>query len=156
MKTTFIIPKDDGEVTLLNQTAFGRIFPPSGLARMAGIAGRYGSVALVDERMSSVRHSCNTDAAIFFINSYNRQRCLSLAELYGQSGSHVVLTGPVAAIQLSDYAHTILLGFGEDCLAEFLSDYKQGGAQCFYGDTGKQKSQTLLQARETYAVLSPA
>lgn len=135
MKTTFIVPKDDDRTYSLNPSAAARVFPPNGLARMAGLVGRQGGVALVDERIGSAHHVYNTDIAVFFINSYNRQRCFELAERYRLSGVYVVFTGPLLAgdpEQALVHADSLLLGFGEECLAEFLSDYKRGKAKCFY------------------------
>jgi radical SAM superfamily enzyme YgiQ (UPF0313 family) len=135
MKTTFIVPKDDDRSCPLSQAGFGRVLPPVGLAPMAGLVGRHGAVDLVDERIASARHTFSSDIAVFFINSYNRQRCFELAKLYRQSGSYVVFSGPLLSrdiMEPSNYADSLLQGFGEDYMAEFLSDYKKGKAKCFY------------------------
>ena len=70
MKIAFVIPKDDDQHNPQNQYAQGRIFPPVGLARMAGIVGRQASVAVVDERIEPTNHSQKAQIAIIFIKLY--------------------------------------------------------------------------------------
>ena len=159
MKTTFIVPKDDDRTNGLNPPAFGRILPPVGLARMAGFVGRHGKVSLVDERITSASHNCCADVAVFFINSYNRQRCFSLATLYRQTGSYVVFTGPMLAWDSAEslnYADSLLVGFGEECMGEFLSDYKQGRAKCFYHSACKESLLSQSKTAVGHAPLSLA
>ena len=140
MKTTFVVPKNDDRNNPLSATNSARILPPAGLARMAGFAGRLGRVALVDERIVPVDSPMGaidkTDIAVLFINNYNRERCFELARLCRQAGSYVVLTGPALSrdsAQALDYADSLLLGFGAECLADFLLDFQQGEEKRFYG-----------------------
>ena len=69
MKIAFVIPKDDDQHNPQNQYAQGRIFPPVGLARMAGIVGRQASVAVVDESIEPTNHSKKAQISIIFIKS---------------------------------------------------------------------------------------
>jgi len=156
MKTTFIVPKDDDRNAPLTQSGFGRTLPPNGLARMAGLMGKAGTVALVDERVASPRQVDKTDIAVFFINSYNRQRCFELANLYRENGSYVVFTGPMLTRDSSEaqnYADSLLLGFGEDCMAEFLADYRRGNAKCFYNAQGSKMPKLPFHTANGYATV---
>lgn len=140
MKVAFIVPKDNDKDSPLSQLSQCRILPPVGLARMAGLIGKKGNIALVDERIESARHERKANIAVIFINSYNRQRAYNLARLYKQCGSTVVFTGPVlntAAEDADKHADCLLLGSAEDSLSGFLSDYRQGKVKRFYHSRGK-------------------
>ena len=159
MKITFVVPKDDDRTSPLSQYAQCRILPPVGLGRMAGLAGKQGTVALVDERIDSAHHNCQADIAVFFINSYNRERCLVLAKLYRDAGSYVVFSGSMLtkdALEPAQYASSLLVGYGEDCIAEFLTDYQQGKAKAFYYSANKAKTNTEIGGGSRYPVLQLA
>jgi len=135
MKITFIVPKDHDQHSPLSQFKQCRILPPVGLARMAGCIGKKGQVSLVDERIDKARHENNTQVAIIFINSYNRQRAYDLAAQYRKNGSTVVFTGPVLNHTPDDaarHADCLLLGASEESLAAFLNDYRHGKTKSFY------------------------
>ncbi|WP_455204356.1 hypothetical protein [Kaarinaea lacus] len=135
MKVAFIVPKDDSSHSPLHQLAQCRIFPPVGLARMAGLVGKNASVNLVDERIGSAIHEQRVNVAIIFINSYNRQRAYDLADQYHDYGSYVVFTGPLlaqAANEASCYADSLFIGTGEDCMAEFVTEYRNGNPKPIY------------------------
>ena len=139
MKVAFVIPKDDDQHGPQNQYTQGRIFPPAGLARMAGIVGKQARVALIDERMESSHTKQKVQIAIVFINSYNQQRSYELARYYHAMGSIVVMTGPMLSDSIDkahDYADCLFVGAGEDNLPDFLSDYRKGKTKRYYRSTG--------------------
>jgi hypothetical protein len=143
MKVVFIIPKNDDQHQQVNPLTQCRIFPPVGLARMAGIIGRHAMVSLLDERLETDVQSKPTDIAIIFINSYNQQRARDLARSYQSLGSCVVMTGALLSSITdfpSDAADCWFIGSGEDHLAHFLSDYQKGKPKQFYRATGKVAS----------------
>ena len=159
MKVTFVVPKDDDRASPLSQFTQCRILPPVGLGRMAGLAGKYGSVKLVDERIDSARHNYKADIAVFIVNSYNRDRCLVLSTLYRDFGSYVVFSGPLLATDLiepSKYADSLFIGFGEECIAEFLSDYSSGKAKSFYHSGSELKTGARINTGGRYMELSLA
>jgi len=159
MKITFIVPKEDDRTSPLSQFAQCRIFPPVGLGRMAGFAGKQGKVALVDERIDSARHNYQADIAVFIINSYNRERCLVLAKLYRDAGCYVVFSGSVLAkdaLEPAQYADSLLVGYGEDCIAEFLADYQQDKTKTFYHSANKVKTNTQVGGVSHYPALQLA
>jgi hypothetical protein len=135
MKVTFVIPKDDDRENPMNQFAQCRVLPPAGLARMAGLAGKQAQVTVRDERIAATHHDGQADLVVLFINSYNRDRCLVLAKLYQDLDCYVVLSGPLLvkdAIEAGKYADCLFAGYGEDCMADFLRDYRRGRAKAFY------------------------
>jgi len=141
MKIAFVIPKDDDQHNPQNQYAQGRIFPPVGLARMAGIIGKQACVNLIDERIEPTNPALNVQIAIIFINSYNQQRACDLAHYYHATGCLVVMTGPMLShsIDLADnVADCLFIGSGEDNLSEFLADYRKGKTRRFYRCNGSK------------------
>lgn len=136
MKVAFIIPKDDDRHSPLSQFAQCKIFPPVGLARMAGFVGKKGDVSLVDERLVETQHTKSPDVTVIFINSYNHRRAYLLADQYRNHGSHVVLTGPMLnhlPEEAYHHADSLFVGSGEDCMATFLLDYQLGETKSVYG-----------------------
>jgi hypothetical protein len=136
MNVAFVIPKDGEQHNPLSAFSQSRIFPPVGLARMAGLAGRHGDVSIVDERVGPVQLSDEADIVVIFINSYNQQRAYTLANKYLARGIHVVFTGPVLAhteAEARHYAHTLFIGSGEECMVDFLRDYRSGDSKPLYG-----------------------
>lgn len=139
MNLTFIIPKDDDRDSPLNQFTQCRVLPPAGLARMAGLAGKQAKVAVRDERVGLAPHAAaahsTVDVVVLFINSYNRERCLVLAKLYRDLGSYVVLSGPLLLKDYTEpgkYADSLFAGYGEECMADFLRDFRQRKARAVY------------------------
>lgn len=136
MKVAFIIPKYDDRDNELRPMAQCRIFPPISLAQMAGLAGKQGTIHIIDERYNSAQHETQANIAVIFINNYNFQRAYSLANYYHKRGSYVVFTGPRlshAAKEACKYADCLFIGAGEDCMANFLSDYMSGKTRRLYG-----------------------
>lgn len=159
MKITFVVPKDDDRTNPLSQFAQSRILPPVGLGRMAGLAGKQGAVALVDERIDSACHNYQADIVVFFINNYNRERCLVLAKLYRNAGCYIVFSGSMLAkdaLEPAQYANSLLVGYGEDCIADFLCDYRQGKAKLFYHSADKAKTSTEVGGGSGYPALQLA
>ncbi len=159
MKITFVVPKDEDRTNPLSQFSQCRILPPVGLGRMAGLAGKHASVVLVDERIESAHDNYRADVAVFIINSYNRERCLVLAKLYRDAGSYVVFSGAMLAkdaVELAKLADSLLVGYGEECIAEFLHDYRQGTPKLFYHSANKAKTSTHVKAGNAYAALQLA
>jgi hypothetical protein len=162
MQITFVVAKDNDSASAspLSQFTQCRILPPVGLGRMAGLAGKHGSVKLVDERIDSAHHNYRADIAVFIINSYNRDRCLVLSKLYRDAGSYVVFSGPMLAkdlVEPSKYADSLFIGYGEECMAMFLSDYASGGLvkSLYHGET-RMKTGAKIDTAGRFMALSLA
>ncbi len=145
MKVAFIIPKQDDQHDPQNQSCQDKVFPPVGLARMAGITGKCAHINIVDERLESDCSPQHAHIAVIFINSYNQQRACKLAHLYKSMNCCVVLTGPMLSHSIDrDYktADCLFIGAGEDNLHEFLSDYQKGKIRRIYRSNSKKASVT--------------
>lgn len=141
MKVVFIVPKDDGQHGTVSQFSQCRIFPPVGLATMAGIAGKKAFVYIVDERLEAARHESQADIAVIFINSYNHQRANDLAIDYHKRGCYVVFTGPVLSRGVEGIDHqadSLFIGTGEEIISEFIADYIAGKTQRLYRVSNRQ------------------
>jgi hypothetical protein len=71
----------------------------------------------------------------------------------------VVFSGPLLSREVAEplsYADSLLQGFGEDCMAAFLSDYKQGRAKRFYRGDDKEHPRALFKTGSGHAALSLA
>ncbi|WP_455206772.1 hypothetical protein [Kaarinaea lacus] len=135
MNVAFVVPRNDDQHQPQNHLMQCRIFPPAGLARMAGIIGKHASVSLIDERIEEIAHTQATTIAIIFANSYNQQRAIDLARRYRALGSFVVMTGTIlgsCSDLFSRIADCLLIGGGEDHIANFLADYQTGKPRHFY------------------------
>lgn len=135
MKITFIIPKYDSEPGPAQQFAQGRVFPPVALAPMVRLVGKLAGVHVIDERLEATRHANATDIAVIFINNYNQQRARELAIKYQMRGSFVVLTGPnlnLDSLQQGMFANCLFIGSPEDCMRDFLRDYRNAKVMGFY------------------------
>ena len=135
MKVAFVVPKDDGHINPLNGLAQCRLFPPVGLARMAGQVKKHGRSELVDERVGKGKHINDADIAVVFINSYNRNRSYELAKRYNSRGTYVIFTGPVltqSAEDACEHADCLFIGDGDAILPDFLNDYAAGKLRRLY------------------------
>lgn len=135
MKIKFIVPKEHEHFHPSNSLSGARVFPPVGLARMAGYAGSIAHVSLVDERVDPASHDLSTDIAVIFINTYNRTRAYQLAKHYKTNGAFVVLTGPLLnhePEQACQYADCIFIGAGDELMPQFLEDYCNGRKRRLY------------------------
>ena len=135
MKVAFIIPKNDDQHEQPNQFNQCRIFPPVGLARMAGLMGKQAKISLLDERITPDTQHQSVQIAIIFINSYNQHRAVDLASRYRALGSFVVMTGSMLSNKAdlpSESADSLFIGSGEEHIPKFLADYQAGKAKPFY------------------------
>ena len=136
MNFRFIVPRDHDQQRPSMATSDVRVYPPSGLARMAGYAGTHGKVSLVDERIDGEALVEPVDIAIIFTNVYNRQRAYELAQQYREHGAYIVFTGPLMnqwPEEACEYADCLFIGDGEEIMPTFLRDYWQGVRRRLYG-----------------------
>ena len=135
MKVTFVIPRDNDSHSPLSQFSQCKILPPVGLARMAGMVGKKAYVSVIDERIDDKYHKGDSQVAVIFINSYNRQRAYDVAKYYRKCGSTVVFTGPLLNNALEDagkYADSLFMGDGGENMPEFIHDFNHGNLKRFY------------------------
>jgi radical SAM superfamily enzyme YgiQ (UPF0313 family) len=114
------------------------LFPPLGLATLAGYLDESDEVTLQDEHVE--RLDLNDDPELVVIQVYitSASRAYALADHYRAKGAYVALGGlhvttlPDEACQ---HADSIFLGPGEDTWPRFLADYRAGRPQPRYVST---------------------
>ncbi len=105
------------------------LFPPLGLATLAGHLPPGAQIDLQDEHVETLRLDDEPDLVAIQVYITSARRCYELADHYRARGAHVVLGGlhvtalPEEALR---HADTVCLGPGDDAWPEFLADYRAG------------------------------
>src|SRR5260370_2681839 len=105
------------------------LFPPLGLATLAGYLRADDEVTIHDEHVERLRLDDQPNLVVIQVYITSARRSYQIADHYRRQGAHVVLGGlhvtslPDEAAQHSD---TILLGPGEDTWPQFLDDFRPG------------------------------
>ena len=111
------------------------LFPPLGLATLAGYLPDDWTVEIQDEHVERLRLDDAPDLVVIQVYITSAYRAYALADHYRQRGAHVCLGGlhvtslPAEAIY---HADTIFLGPGEDTWPAFLADYQAGRPGAVY------------------------
>src|SRR5215510_13714717 len=119
------------------------LFPPLGLATLAGYLPRDWSIDLQDEHVERLELNDNPDLVVILVYITSAKRAYAIADHYRRKGAYVALGGlhvtslPQEAL---DHANTIFLGPGEDTWPEFLKDYGDGNP----GRSYQSKVRSLL------------
>jgi radical SAM superfamily enzyme YgiQ (UPF0313 family) len=105
------------------------LFPPLGLATLAGYLGDEDEIEIQDEHVETLYLDDQPDLVVIQVYITSARRAYELADLYRARGAHVCLGGlhvtslPEEAKRRAD---TIFLGPGEDTWPAFLQDYRAG------------------------------
>ena len=105
------------------------LFPPLGLATLAGYLSEDDQVEIQDEHIETLDIDDEPDLVVIQVYITSAYRAYRLADHYRQKGAYVCLGGlhvtslPEEAMQ---HADTIFIGPGEDTWPAFLADYRQG------------------------------
>ncbi len=136
------------------------LFPPLGLATLAGYLSPDDEVILEDEHVQPLRLDDEPDLVAIEVYITSAYRAYRLADHYRARGAHVCLGGlHVTALPAEAGAHadTIFIGPGEDTWPAFLRDFRAGRP----GPVYRSASRTLVHlppprrdlfARERYLV----
>ncbi len=103
------------------------LFPPLGLATLAGYLDDEDEIELVDEHVEEVSLNDVPDLVVIQVYITNAYRAYCLADHYRQQGAYVILGGlHVTSLpaEAKPHADSIFLGPGEDTFPQFLSDFK--------------------------------
>ena len=120
------------------------LFPPLGLATLAGYLPEDWEVEIQDEHVERLRLDDAPDIVVIQVYITSARRAYALADHYRSRGAHVCLGGlhvtslPTEAIY---HADTIFLGPGEDIWPEFLADYQAGRPGSVYRSTQRTLEQ---------------
>lgn len=105
------------------------LFPPLGLATLAGYLAADDEIDLQDEHVETLRLDDEPDLVVIQVYITSAFRAYALADHYRRKGAHVCLGGlHVTSLpeEAAHHADTIFLGPGEDTWPQFLADFRAG------------------------------
>src|SRR5215218_6128685 len=108
------------------------LFPPLGLATLAGYLDDGDEVEIHDEHVERLHLDDEPDLVVIQVYITSAYRAYELADHYRARGAYVVLGGlHVTSLpdEAAQHADTIFLGPGEDTWPVFLRDWSQGVAK---------------------------
>jgi radical SAM superfamily enzyme YgiQ (UPF0313 family) len=111
------------------------LFPPLGLATLAGYLDEDDQVTIQDEHVEKLDLNDDPDLVVIQVYITSAYRAYELADHYRAKGAYVALGGlHVTSLpdEAAQHADSIFLGPGEDIWPAFLSDYRQGHAAKIY------------------------
>jgi radical SAM superfamily enzyme YgiQ (UPF0313 family) len=112
------------------------LFPPLGLATLAGYLSTDDDVTIQDEHVETLDLNDTPDLVAIEVYITSARRAYQLADHYRSRGAHVALGGlHVTTLPDEAAAHvdTIFLGPGEDTWPAFLADFRAGRPGRIYG-----------------------
>jgi radical SAM superfamily enzyme YgiQ (UPF0313 family) len=119
------------------------LFPPLGLATLAGYLDEEDEIVIQDEHVESLELDDEPDLVALEVYITSARRAYALADHYRAKGAHVALGGlHVTALpeEAAQHADTIFLGPGEDTWPAFLSDFRAGQPGSVY----RSQTRTLV------------
>jgi radical SAM superfamily enzyme YgiQ (UPF0313 family) len=111
------------------------LFPPLGLASLAGHLGEADQVTLQDEHVETLNLDDTPDLVVIQVYITSAYRAYELADHYRRKGAYVVLGGlHVTALpeEAALHADTIFTGPGDDTWPAFLADFRHGRHKTVY------------------------
>lgn len=105
------------------------LFPPLGLATLAGYLDESDEVTIQDEHVETLDLDDQPDLVVIQVYITSAYRAYQLADHYRRRGAYICLGGlHVTALPMEAILHadTIFLGPGEDTWPVFLEDYRAG------------------------------
>jgi len=114
------------------------LFPPLGLATLAGYLDESDEVTLQDEHVERLRLDDEPDLVVIQVYITSARRAYEIADHYRSRGAYVALGGlHVTSLpeEAALHADSIFLGPGEDIWPRFLEDLRAGRPQGVYRST---------------------
>lgn len=111
------------------------LFPPLGLATLAGYLDESDEVTICDEHVERLSLDDEPDLVVIQVYITSARRAYAIADEYRRRGARVVLGGlHVTSLpeEAERHADAIFLGPGEDTWPEFLADLRAGTARPRY------------------------
>src|SRR5437879_13010107 len=105
------------------------LFPPLGLATLAGYLDDSDEVVLSDEHVEKLVLDDEPDLVVIQVYITSARRAYEIADLYRSRGSHVALGGlRVTSLpgEAAQHADTIFLGPAGDTWPQFLAEFRAG------------------------------
>jgi radical SAM superfamily enzyme YgiQ (UPF0313 family) len=129
MKVKMILPALTEAISPYWRPIKYSLFPPLGLATLAGYLDEGDTVTLQDEHVEKLDLDDEPDLVVIQVYITSAYRAYALADYYRQKGAHVCLGGlHVTSLpdEAAQHADTIFLGPGEDTWPAFLADFRAG------------------------------
>src|SRR5919206_3972457 len=129
MKVTMILPALTEATSPLFRPIKYSLFPPLGLATLAGYLDPDDEVVLSDEHVEKLALDDEPDLVVIQVYITSARRSYEIADAYRARGSYVVLGGlHVTSLpeEAALHADSIFLGPGEDTWPQFLTDFRTG------------------------------
>src|SRR5919202_796685 len=114
------------------------LFPPLGLATLAGYLPADASVDLQDEHVEPLELNDEPELVVIQVYITSARRAYTLADHYRGKGAHVALGGlHVTSLpeEAAAHADSIFVGPGEDIWPAFLADFRAGRPAPLYRST---------------------
>src|SRR2546423_2974575 len=129
MKVKMILPALTEAKSPLFRPIKYSLFPPLGLATLAGYLDERDEVSLHDEHVEILRLDDEPDLVVIQVYITSARRSYEIADRYRARGAHVALGGlHVTSLpaEAAEHADTVFLGPGEDTWPRFLEDFRAG------------------------------
>jgi radical SAM superfamily enzyme YgiQ (UPF0313 family) len=114
------------------------LFPPLGLAQLAGYFDPDDQISIQDEHVETVDLDDDPELVVIQVYITSAYRAYALADHYRRRGAYVCLGGlHVTSLpeEAAQHADTIFLGPGEDTWPRFLEEYRAGRPATRYQST---------------------
>ena len=135
MKVKLILPALTEATSPLFRPIKYSLFPPLGLATLAGYLDGDDEAEIHDEHVERLRLDDQPDLVVIQVYITSAYRAYRIADHYRRRGTYVVLGGlHVTSLPQEAEAHadTIFLGPGEDTWPRFLADFRHGSPARVY------------------------
>lgn len=129
MKVKMILPALTEAISPYFRPIKYSLFPPLGLATLAGYLDEDDQVTLQDEHVERLDLNDDPDLVVIQVYITSAYRAYALADHYRAKGAYVALGGlHVTSLpeEAAQHADSIFLGPGEDIWPTFLADYRAG------------------------------
>ena len=135
MRVKMILPALTEATSPLFRPIKYSLFPPLGLATLAGYLRDEDAIEIQDEHVERLRLDDDPELVVIQVYITSANRAYRIADHYRRRRAYVVLGG-LHVTSLPDeaaaHADTIVLGPGEDTWPRFLADYRRGEPQRCY------------------------
>jgi radical SAM superfamily enzyme YgiQ (UPF0313 family) len=135
MKVKMVLPALTEAVSPFFRPVKYSLFPPLGLATLAGYLRDDDEVTLQDEHVETLDTEDEPDLVVIQVYITSAFRAYRLADHYRDKGAHVALGGlHVTSLpeEAAAHADSVFLGPGEDTWPQFLADFRAGRPQKVY------------------------
>ncbi|MGZ3644552.1 MAG: B12-binding domain-containing radical SAM protein [Ktedonobacteraceae bacterium] len=129
MKVKMILPALTEAISPYFRPIKYSLFPPLGLATLAGYLDGNDQITLQDEHVEQLDLNDDPDLVVIQVYITSAYRAYQLADHYRSKGAYVVLGGlHVTSLpdEAANHADSIFIGPGEDTWPAFLADYRAG------------------------------